>query len=125
MISECFNPSCRKKLKYLRGMGGWFASSMRNHPGSESNISGSAAHVICHIEIDASQLLRRHSIQPRVKVGNGPAPHPNGLVRAWLNGKQLVGYIGITANRPTATGYPDPATFHSKWASIETLCPSP
>jgi hypothetical protein len=53
-------------------------------------------------------------------------PQATGFVRAWLDGKQVVDYKGITANPETAaTGYPAPATSTSRWASTGTSCPSP
>ena len=42
-------------------------------------------------------------------------PQANGFVRAWLDGKQVVDFTGVTANAEnTATGYPTPSYYYFK-----------
>lgn len=53
-------------------------------------------------------------------------PATNGIVRAWLDGKQVVDYSGITANTPgDATGYPVPGYFPFKMGLYRNVMPQP
>ena len=50
----------------------------------------------------------------------------NGRVRAWLNGKQLVDYKGVTANpENAATGYPSPSRFYFKMGLYRNVMAEP
>jgi hypothetical protein len=54
------------------------------------------------------------------------SPQPDGVVRAWLDDKQVVNYSGITANVPNAaTGYPDPSYFPFKMGLYRNVMPEP
>lgn len=53
-------------------------------------------------------------------------PQANGFVRAWLDGKQVVDYSGVTANAESAaTGYPTPSYFYFKMGLYRDVMPQP
>jgi len=53
-------------------------------------------------------------------------PQANGFVRAWLDGKQVVDYTGVTANSENAaTGYPTPGYYYFKMGLYRDVMPQP
>jgi hypothetical protein len=54
------------------------------------------------------------------------APQPTGRVKAWLDGKQVIDFTGVTANADTpATGYPAPSYFYFKMGLYRNVMPRP
>jgi hypothetical protein len=53
-------------------------------------------------------------------------PQANGHIKAWLDGKQVVDYTGVTANAEnSATGYPAPSYFYFKMGLYRDVMPQP
>jgi hypothetical protein len=53
-------------------------------------------------------------------------PQTNGFVRAWLDGKQVVDFTGVTANAESAaTGYPTPCYYYFKMGLYRDVMPQP
>jgi hypothetical protein len=53
-------------------------------------------------------------------------PHESGLLRAWLNGKQVVDYRGVNAYLENAvTGYPSPSLFYFKMGLYRDVMTEP
>ena len=53
-------------------------------------------------------------------------PEENGQIKAWLDGKQVVDYRGVTANPENAvTGYPSPSYFYFKMGLYRDVMPEP
>jgi hypothetical protein len=53
-------------------------------------------------------------------------PHADGHEQVWLNGKQIVDYIGVTADQVgSATGYPDPSYFYFKMGLYRDVMQQP
>ncbi|MGP8260458.1 MAG: polysaccharide lyase [Acidobacteriaceae bacterium] len=53
-------------------------------------------------------------------------PQANGFVRAWLDGKQVVDFTGVTANAENAaTGYPAPSYYYFKMGLYRDIMPQP
>ena len=53
-------------------------------------------------------------------------PQANGFVRAWIDGKQVVDYTGVTANpENAATGYPTPSYFYFKMGLYRDVMEQP
>jgi len=53
-------------------------------------------------------------------------PHEGGLLRAWLNGRQVVDYQGVTAYpESAATGYANPSIFYFKMGLYRDVMPQP
>ncbi len=53
-------------------------------------------------------------------------PQATGRVKAWLDGKQVVDFTGVTANPETAaTGYPAPSFFYFKMGLYRDVMPQP
>ena len=53
-------------------------------------------------------------------------PQATGFVRAWLDGKQVVDYSGVTANAESAaTGYPTPSYYYFKMGLYRDVMPQP
>lgn len=53
-------------------------------------------------------------------------PQANGFVRAWLDGKQVVDFTGVTANAENAaTGYPTPSYYYFKMGLYRNVMPQP
>ena len=53
-------------------------------------------------------------------------PQATGRVKAWLDGKQVVDYTGVTANpESAATGYPAPSFFYFKMGLYRDVMPQP
>jgi len=53
-------------------------------------------------------------------------PSANGRVKAWLDGKQLVDYTGVTADQETATTrYASPSVFYFKMGLYRNLMAEP
>jgi len=54
------------------------------------------------------------------------SPRENGRIMAWLGGRQLVDYRGITADSENAeTGYPSPSRFYFKMGLYRNVMPEP
>jgi len=54
------------------------------------------------------------------------SPKENGRIKAWLGGRQLVDYRGITADSENAeTGYPSPSHFYFKMGLYRNVMPEP
>jgi hypothetical protein len=54
------------------------------------------------------------------------APNPSGRIKAWLDGKQVVDFHGVTANaEDTATGYSSPGYFFFKMGLYRNVMPQP
>jgi len=54
------------------------------------------------------------------------SPGESGRVKAWLDGKPLVDYNGVTANpEDAATGYPSPSRFYFKMGLYRNVMPEP
>ncbi len=74
----------------------------------------------------SSSSTKRNAISARLDLRFEVrfTPHPDGLVRAWLDDKQVVDYSGITANVPNAaTNYPDPSYFPFKMGLYRNVMP--
>ncbi len=53
-------------------------------------------------------------------------PHSNGLIRGWLNGRQVIDYTGPTAYpENAATGYPSPSWFYFKMGLYRDVMQQP
>jgi hypothetical protein len=53
-------------------------------------------------------------------------PQANGRLQAWLNGSQVVDYLGVNAYpEDTSTGYPDPSLFYFKMGLYRDVMPEP
>ena len=54
------------------------------------------------------------------------SPGENGRIKAWLGGKQIVDYKGVTADPENAvTGYPSPSYFYFKMGLYRDVMPEP
>ncbi len=54
------------------------------------------------------------------------SPEATGQINAWLDGKQIVEYKGVTANpENAATGYPNPSYFYFKMGLYRNVMPEP
>jgi hypothetical protein len=68
--------------------------------------------------------LRGRWLDIRVQVRF--TPESTGPIRAWLDGKPVVDFTGITANpETTATGYHSPSTYNFKFGLYSDVLPQP